>query len=266
MRFGIFGNITEVIDLPDTAWWIFFVFFLGLVWYNRRQDKREGYPMKESPFSSKQSLGFPLPPEEPQAYLLNEGGITTAPHYYEPGDMHAKPLYVFAGTPLTPVGNPLLAGIGPGAWVKRKNEPMLTEKGELLLEPMRKLEPEWSIGKKDADPRGMKVFDWRWNEVGIVHDVWIDQGIKVIRMFEVDLLPGLGAARVLVPLYHTTISERMREIRVTALRSYQFADIPMPAKPGEITAREDERLNAYFAAGHFYRNSGLTERPAGAAL
>ncbi len=65
--------------------------------------------------------------------------------------------------------------------------------------------------------------------------------------------------RVLVPIYHTVISEKQRTVQVTALRDFQFAGIPMPASLDRITGQEDERLNAYFAAGHFYRNSGLTE-------
>ncbi len=254
MRYGVFGHITEYIDLPQVAFWVFFGFFLLLVYYNRLWDKREGYPMKASPYNSEALLGFPLPPAKDEVYILNEGGTTTAPHFYEPGDMSAKPLYRFDGTPLTPIGNPLLAGIGPGAWVKRKDEPALTEHGDLLLRPARLL-PEWSVGKGDADPRGMTVFDRRWNKVGVVHDFWIDRGIKIVRILEIDLLPGMAPGRVLVPIYHTVIKEKQREIRVTALHHFQFANVPMPAKPDRITAREDDHLNAYYAAGYFYRNS-----------
>ncbi len=243
----MFRNITQHIDLVQAAFWLFFLFFVTLCIKLRQNDKREGYPMKASPFDGQQSLGFPVP-AEPMTYILNEGGTTTAPHFYQGGEMHAEPLYQFAGTPLSPVGNPLLAGIGPGAWVKRNEAPMRKEDGELLLQPMRVLH-EWHIDKGDGDPRGMRVFDWRWNEVGTVHDIWIDQGIKVIRFLEVDCAAG----RVMVPIYHTKISEKKREIQVTALAADQFADIPRLASPDEITTWEDERLNAYFAAGRFYR-------------
>ena len=36
----------------------------------------------------------------------------------------------------------------------------------------------------------------------------------------------------------------------------------MPVDPGLVTAREDERLNAYYAAGRFYRDTALTDPPA----
>ena len=68
---------------------------------------------------------------------------------------------------------------------------MLTEGGLLLLQPLRLL-PDWGVAKEDADPRGMAVFDWRWEEVGVVRDVWVDRGIKVLRILEVELKPGLA--------------------------------------------------------------------------
>ena len=260
MRNNAFGNITEYIDLPQVAFWVFFLGFLVMVWWLRRADKREGYPMKASPFSRRGLLGYPVPPDD-QVYILNEGGTTTAPHYYKQPDLKAKPLYPFDGTPLSPVGNPLLAGIGPGAWVMRRNEPMLTEKGEHVLQPLR-LAEEWSLTEGETDPRGMAVFDWRWHEIGVVRDIWVDTAIRIMRLLEVELRPGLAPGRVLVPIFHTEIKEKAREVRVTALDASQFADIPMPARPDVITAREDDRLNAYFAAGRFYRDEVTTGAPA----
>ena len=255
------GNITYQIDLPETALVVFFLGFLGVVWFLRRLDKREGYPMRTSHFDARPLLGFPVPPD-PKAYLLDEGGTTVAPHYYEQPPMRAVPLYPFDGTPLTPTGNPLLAAVGPGAWVMRRDEPMLTEKGEPMLAPLRKSE-EWSVEKGDADPRGMVVFDRRWVEIGVVRDVWVDKSIKILRLLEIELRAGLAGGRVLAPIFHTQIDEKAREVRITALEAHQFADLPMPRKPDEITAREDDRLNAYFAAGHFHRDTEATFRPAG---
>ncbi len=254
MQLGVFGNITSYIDLPQAAFWLFFVLFVLLCLHLRQNDKREGYPMKASPFSSEPSLGFPVP-ASPLTYVLNEGGTTATPHLYKQIDVQARPLYAFDGTPLAPVGNPLLAGIGPGSWVLKHDGVAVTEAGEELLQPLRHL-PEWTLGKKDADPRGMRVFDWRWNEVGVVHDIWIDLGIKIVRMLEVSLHDG---QRVLVPIYHTHIREGVREVRVTALAAHQFAAIPATAHPDSITGREDERLNAYFAAGNFYKGTRLTD-------
>ena len=260
-------GLTAFIDLPDLAFWAFVLFFLLLVLWIRREDKREGYPMQASPFDRTELSGFPDPPGEPRTYMLNEGGETVAPHFYAQPELRARPLYPFDGTPLMPAGHPLDSPLGPGAWVMRRDEPMLTEKGELMLQPLRLLD-DWHVERGEADPRGMPVFDWRWKPVGVVRDLWVDRSIKILRLLEVELDAGVvpagyGLGRILVPIYHTDIAERAREVHITALEAHQLAGIPMPASLDRITAREDERLNAYFAAGRFYRDSNATAAPNG---
>lgn len=264
MRYGVFGQISDQIDIPTVLSWVFVLFFVALVFWLQRESKREGYPLKASPFTKERMDGFPPPPEEPQTYILNEGGTIQAPHYYEQAPTSAKPVHQFDGTAFSPVGNPLLAAIGPGSWVMKKDVPALTERGDLLLQPLSALH-EWSIRKEDSDPRGMIVYDWRWNEIGRVAELWIDRGIKIVRMLEVELHGNVHAGRVLVPIYHTEIREKAREVRVTALWAHQFAEVPMPAKPGMMTGQEEERLNAYYSAGLFYRDSPLTTPPSGSA-
>ena len=262
MRYGVFGQISSQIDIPTLGSWAFVIFFVALVFWLQRQSKREGYPLKASPFTTELMDGFPPPPTDKLTYILNEGGTTQAPHYYEQAPTRARPMHRFDGTAFFPLGNPLLAGIGPGSWVMKKDEPALTERGDLLLQPLRAL-PEWSIQKDDTDPRGMIVYDWRWNAVGQVADVWIDCGIKIVRMLEVEIDDDVHRGRVLVPIFHTDIREKTRRVRVTALWAHQFADVPMPATPGVITGQEEERLNAYYAAGEFYRRDPLTLPPLG---
>ncbi len=264
MRYGVFGQISNQLDIPTLAFWVFVLFFVGLVFWLQRESKREGYPLRASPFTTELMDGFPPPAAQTRTYILNEGGTTEAPHHYEQAPTQARPMHQFDGTAFYPLGNPLLAGIGPGSWVMRRDSVALTERGEKLMEPLRDM-GGWSVEREDADPRGMAVFDWRWNAIGSVTDVWIDRGSKVIRLLEVELQAVAGAGRVLVPLLHTEIREKSRRVRVTSLWAHQFADVPKPATAGEITAREEERLNAYYAAGFFYRSNPLTYPPYGSA-
>ena len=264
----VYGVIGSQLDIPTIVFWIFVLFFLALVFWLQRENKREGYPLKASPFTPERIDGFPPMPTEPLIYLLNEGGSTQAPHHFPQAPMHAAPVHRFDGTPLSPLGNPLLAGIGPGSWVRKRDDPARNERGELMLQPLRLL-PEWSVLREDSDPRGMAVVDWRLNPVGRVSDVWVDLGAKIIRFLEVELNPALGApngpSHVLVPIFHTDIAERTRRVRVTALWAHQFAEIPTLATPGIISGQEEERLNAYFNAGEFFRGSPVVapqpERP-----
>lgn len=257
----MFRNVTQHIDLPQLAFWMFFLAFVGICYWLRKNDKREGYPLKASPFTSERMDGVPLP-GEPVTYRLNEGGVTSTPHAYPDPAASVVPVARFAGTPFRATGDLLRTSLGPGAWVMRKDEPMLTEDGELLLQPLR-LCPGWAIGKGEANPCGMPVFDVRWRPVGIVGDVWIDRGIRIIRYLEVELRDSLGGGRVLVPIFHVTIAEQAREIQVTALSHHEFGNIPMPAAADRMTAREEERINAYFAAGRFYRDMPDSDKFAG---
>ncbi len=249
-----FGSITSHIDAAETAVWIFFIGFAIVVYFLRKMDKREGYPMKASPFDPTPLLGFP-PPAEPTAFRMMEGGETVAPHHEPEPPTTAVPFDRFDGTPLVPTGDLLTTPLGPGAWTMRREEPLVTETGESMLQPMRLL-PEWSVLHGDLDLRGRPVLDRRFFRAGIVRDLWIDRSAKMIRLFEVTL-DEPAQRSVLVPIWHTDIRQHDREIRVTALLAAQFGGIPRPEHPDELGAREHARIDAYFAAAHFYRDAEI---------
>ena len=54
-------RITESIDLAQIALYAFWIFFFGLLYYLRREDKREGYPLTRETDGSTVN-GFPMPP------------------------------------------------------------------------------------------------------------------------------------------------------------------------------------------------------------
>lgn len=54
-------SFTEYIDLTQVVLYGFWIFFFGLVYYLRREDKREGYPLhgdREGTYVQ----GFPITP------------------------------------------------------------------------------------------------------------------------------------------------------------------------------------------------------------
>ncbi|MBV9117235.1 MAG: photosynthetic reaction center subunit H, partial [Acetobacteraceae bacterium] len=63
---------TRDIDLTQIVFAIFALFFLGLVIYLRREDKREGYPLEDPVPGRRPLVGFPEPPP-PKTYTLLEG-------------------------------------------------------------------------------------------------------------------------------------------------------------------------------------------------
>jgi photosynthetic reaction center H subunit len=50
---------SEYIDVAQLAIWGFWIFFFGLVYYLRREDHREGYPLENDGGGTK--TGWPVP-------------------------------------------------------------------------------------------------------------------------------------------------------------------------------------------------------------
>lgn len=252
------GAITSQIDVTQLVTALFFLFFAGLVFYLRREDKREGYPL-EDPGPGKQPLvGFPLPPPPKQYNLLN-GGTAEMPHHYSPSEVRAREQFGIAGDALVPTGDPLLDGIGPAAYALRKDEPMYAREGMIQMLPLREL-PAWRVAEGDPDPRGMTVIGADGAVAGIVRDIWIDRSVKILRYIEVEVTTGSPPRRALLPIYYADVRRRRNEIRVRALLARQFADVPELREPNRITAREEDRINAFFSGGFFYlrqQNTGL---------
>jgi photosynthetic reaction center H subunit len=241
------GAFTNDIDAVQVALVAFFVFFAFLVVYLRREDKREGYPLISRAPRRGRIVGWPAPPP-PKSYRLMEGGTAQMPHHYpqEPVDRIPIPR---DGAPLVPIGDPLLAGIGAGAWTLRSTLPMRTMDRKLLLAPLRNA-TDWSVERGEADPRGMRVLAVNYRAVGTVIDIWVDRAAKILRYFEVSLNDGDGI--ILVPLFHCDIDRRENDIRVLVLKPDQFRHVPRLAQPDEMTAREEDRLNAFFAGATIY--------------
>jgi photosynthetic reaction center H subunit len=244
------GAITQQIDVAQLMVAAFFVFFAGLVFYLRREDKREGYPLVDD-----ERRGLPPENFEPPAkvYQLLTGGTAQMPHREAPSRAAGRTLMRFPGAPLVPVGDAMRAEIGPGAFPLRLDEPFMAL-GFPQVRPLR-VATDWAVMKGDTDPRGATVYDGRRDPVGTVRDLWVDRAVKILRYLEVELDPRLASAAtgpVLVPIYYAVISERRRAVRVPVMFAANFARIPRPAHPDQISAREEDRLTAYFAGAQFY--------------
>lgn len=253
------GAITTHVDAVQLLVAAFFVFFLGLVGWLRREDKREGYPMVDRRPVRGPIEGFP-PAPPPKPYQLLDGDVTQMPHDYGSSRARGERLLRFEGAPLVPVGDPMLAELGPGAFPLRRDEPLMAQ-GEPQLMPLR-LARDWHVARGDTDPRGLAVYDQRHRAVGLVADLWVDRGVKILRYLEVALdLPGSAGRRVLLPIYYADISGRRRWVRVRALLAPQFLTVPALADQDRITAREEDRVNAYYASGALFSRGapgGLT--------
>lgn len=66
--------ITQYIDFAQLALYAFWVFFAGLIYYLRREDKREGYPL-ESRRKRVRVQGWPPMPSEKFFYRAQPAGV-----------------------------------------------------------------------------------------------------------------------------------------------------------------------------------------------
>jgi len=244
------GTIVGNIDLTQVVLYGFWLFFAGLILYLRREDKREGYPL-ESDIPERRNqvrmVGFPDMPE-PKSFQLGNGHVHHAPHgRAERASLAAEPIGNWPGAPLEPTGNPMLDGIGPAAWAEREDVPEMTLDGRPVIVPMR-VDDSFSVAMEDRDPRGMEVFGADGYAAGQVTDLWVDRAEPQIRFLEV----AVGGRSVLLPINFARIDSDRRRIKVQAILTEQFAQVPATASRDQITKLEEDKIAGYYAGGTLY--------------
>ncbi len=245
------GAITGYIDVAQLTLYAFWIFFAGLVYYLRSEDKREGYPLETEARGRRGPVqGFP-PMPKPKTYLLQHGGIRVLPNYINDQTPLAAVSGGWTGSPIEPTGDPMIDGVGPAAYANRSDQPDLTYEGHARIVPLRSA-PGLGLDRHDPDPRGMQVLAIRRAPAGTVTDVWIDRSELVVRYYEVAVITAAGTIHVLLPSNLTRIDARRRTVLVKAVSAGQFATAPVTRHPDLVTLQEEDRIMAYFASGHLY--------------
>ena len=243
------GALTSYIDVAQLALYAFWLFFAGLIYYLLRENKREGYPMlSERP--GVRPEGFPgVPP--PKKFLLADGDFRMAPRPEGVDQVNATPTAVWEGASRQPIGDPMLAAIGPGAYAQHRPDiPDHTFDDALpKIVPLRTL-PDFWLATEDANPHGMEVFGADRVSVGTIVDSWIDRSEVVIRYYEVELKDG--GDHVLLPQHYAQINGRRRRVRVGSITAAQFHTVPRIKDTETVTLLEEEKLVAYYAGGLMY--------------
>ena len=246
------GDITEYIDVAQMTLYAFFAFFIGLVLYLRREDKREGYPLLSDRSGRVLVQGFPGIPDR-KTFVMPEGHVSYAPETVteipRTGLVASAP---WPGAPMIPTGNPLVDGVGPAAWANRMDEPEVTWEGEPAIVPLRIVDGTF-VEPRDVNPIGMDVIAADGLKAGTVREIWTDRSEPQIRYLEVEVpLPAGDNRNVLLPMGFARISARRGIVRVKALLAAQFADVPRLKSTEQITKLEEDKVTAYFAGGHLY--------------
>lgn len=267
--------LMEHYDLALISLYVFWLFFFALIYYLRREDRREGYPLELDRPGTYKDHGIIWVPE-PKEFQLADGSVRYAPSGKpDTRQIAGQPIEPWPGAPIEPTGrNPMLDGIGPSSYAERPDYPDRTHHGDPKIAPMRKL-PDFSVVQPDADPRGYDVIGSDGAIGGRVVDLWVDRAESLIRYLELEVADADAVAamqsrmkaegddaasmaavpakrRVLLPMPLAIINRRRGRVEVSCVLGSQFQDAPGTRSSDEVTMLEEEQISAYFASGFFY--------------
>lgn len=249
------GYVVGTIDVAEIALVTFTLFFIALIFWLRREDRREGYPMEDELTGAIESAGGVLHSCGPKAFVLpfDRGVATTPTKGREPVEIAAKRAENFSGSGLVPTGNPLTDGIGPAAYAQRAAWPDQDAHGRPRIVPLA-IEPNIAVAREDADPRGMPVIAADGAVAGTVSDLWVDRADHLVRYLDI---ATEGGGRALAPMAMAKVTRG--GIVLDAINAADFAGAPLPAAADQITRLEEERIVGYFGGGYLYANAGRQE-------
>ncbi|KAA6182837.1 photosynthetic reaction center subunit H [Thiohalocapsa marina] len=251
------GAITNYIDVAQLTLYVFWFFFFALVFWIRREDKREGYPVEYQRTTGVAKMeGFP-PLPKPKTFILPHTGRKVVKPGPEPAQykLNAAPIAPFPGAALAPIGDPMLAAVGPGSYAIRAEEPDLTDEGEPRIVPLR-VATHFSVADKDPDPRGMPVVGCDGEQGGVCKELWIDRAEPCVRYLE---LEAAGGKRVLVPMALSQVRAKKGLIEVRSLKGEHFKNAPTLKSYDQITLAEEDKVVAYCGAGQLYATPDRAE-------
>ncbi len=184
--------------------------------------------------------------------MLPRGAVVEAPNGRIDDRAHkSEKIAVWPGAPYVPVGDPMLAAVGPGSYAERADVPDITTEGTPRIVPMR-VDSHFAIESRDPDPRGMPVIAADRKQAGTIVDVWVDRSEVLIRYLEAEVDAGGAKRRVLIPMTFLRVNKRRGVVEVSAILANQFANVPATAKPDQVTLLEEDKIVGYYGAGTLY--------------
>ena len=272
--------IMEHFDLAFISLYVFWGFFFALLYYLRREDRREGYPLELDQPGTYKYHGVMWVPD-PKEFQLPHGGTRLAPdNRPDTRPIAGVPVEPWPGAPLEPTGeNPMLDCIGPSSYAERADEPDLTPHGTPKILPLRAVS-DFAVERRDADPRGFRVYGSDRVRAGQVVDLWVDRSEALVRYIEVEVPDPAAAAaisssfetdegathaasqrtrRVLLPMTLATINRQRRRVDVTCVLGEQFQLAPATRSSDQVTLLEEEKISAFFASGYLFSRRGNRE-------
>lgn len=248
------GDITSYIDVAQLVLYAFWVFFAGLIYYLRQEDKREGYPLESDRSRLVAVQGFP-PMPRPKTFLMPHGEkVTVAGGRPDARPVRAEPIAPWPGAPLEPTGDPMLDAVGPASYAQRADVPDHTLDGLPKIVPLR-VAGDFYLDPRDPDPRGMDVVGGDGKVAGRVLEAWVDRSEYLIRYLEMAVHTPEAERRVLIPMNFVRVDRHRRRVKVRSILSHHFAQVPTLRDADRVTLLEEERIMAYYGGGTLYASA-----------
>jgi photosynthetic reaction center H subunit len=248
---GAIGNL----DVAQIVLYAFWIFFFGLIFYLRREDRREGYPLEseaEPGLRARDVIWIP----KPKIFRRSDGREVLAPNFRaDTRPLNATKTEPWPGAPLQPNGDPMLAAVGPGSYAERTDETAKTFDGHDLIVPLR-VATNYGVPADSVNPIGFVTLGADRAQAGIVRDLWVDRAESMLRYYEVETAEG---RRALLPVNFANVDTKRRRIGVAALLAGQFAGVPALRNPDKVTLLEEDKIMAYYGGGMLYATVARTE-------
>ncbi len=113
------GSIVGNIDVAQVVLYAFWIFFAGLIWYLRQEDRREGYPLEDDAGRYNKAPFLFIPRRRPLPCRMAGASSRCLTTSRDERPLQARRVMKAPGYPIEPTGNPMLAGVGPGSWAER---------------------------------------------------------------------------------------------------------------------------------------------------
>jgi photosynthetic reaction center H subunit len=238
-------------DVAQVVLYVFWLFFFGLIWWLRMEDRREGYPLESDNPRKVGTINTALIPK-PKTFLLPHGGSVQAPNFErDTRAMDAERSGGASGSAWEPSGDPMKAAVGPASFAMRMDIVETNREGHDLIVPMR-VEKAFGVSA-GPDPRGWDVVGTDDKVAGKVKDVWVDRADVMVRYLELELA---DATARLVPITMLLLESSERKVKVHALRAEHFSSVPSLKEPDRVTILEEEKITAFYAGGRMYAEPG----------
>ena len=100
-------KLIGTLDVTELVFFAFVLFFLTLIFYLRREDRREGYPLEDETTGRVDTSGGPMLTATPKSFLMpyGRGTVTTPTQGREKVDVAGARTFRSPGAPYYPTGN-----------------------------------------------------------------------------------------------------------------------------------------------------------------